>query len=128
MKPSERRNLLFIICISIAALLLYVSWNTAASQSPTPTPDGMTCITPTPDGPQWCMIPPVAVTVTPSTTPVPPTVPAVTPAGELTPFEPTSTATEVATVQPVVPTPTPTAIVISPLPKQKAYLPIVRIP
>lgn len=129
MKPSTLRNLLFAICILIAALLLIcVSWNTAASQAlATPTPDGMLCITPTPTGDQWCMIPPVAVTVTPSATPVPPTVPAVTPAGELTPFEPTATPT-VTPMPTNTPSPTASAIVISPLPKPKAYLPIVRMP
>lgn len=105
----------FAIAALLGALVL-VSWNTAASQVlVTPTPDGMWCITPTPTGDQWCMIPPVAVTVTPSTTPVPPTVPAVTPAGELTPFEPTATATPTITATPQ-PTETATEIVISPLP------------
>jgi hypothetical protein len=39
MRPSEQRNWLFIICIAITALLLYlVSWNIAGAQSPEPTP------------------------------------------------------------------------------------------
>lgn len=80
-----------IIALTIIYLLLCLPGN-AGAQTPTPTPDGMTCITPTPDGPQWCMVPPVAVTVTPSATVAPPTS-EVTPAGELTPFEPTATAT-----------------------------------
>jgi hypothetical protein len=72
MRPSTQRNLLFIICISMALLLLYVSWNTAGAQSPDP----------------------------------PPTV---------QPFEPTATPTGTATATPQ-PTATPTEIVISPRP------------
>lgn len=100
--------------LALLGALLLVSWNTAGGQSPTPTPDGMECITPTPSGEQWCMIPPVAVTVTLSNTPVPPTS-EVTPAGELTPFVPTSTPS---------PTPSPTR---TPRPRVTITLTAVRI-
>lgn len=121
---SQRQNDAIQIAAIIAAIItmvfLCILWPlTAGAQTPTPTPDGMTCITPTPDGPQWCMIPPVAVTVTPSATVMPP------------PFVPTMTATPTVTPT-VTPTPTATPLTLSPLPacvvEECVYMPIGRKP
>lgn len=85
-----------------------------AQSEPTPDCDNLGCILPDP----------VAITATPTLSPVAPTS-EVTPAGELTPFEPTSTLQPTPT-NTRRPTFTPTPVVISPLPRQLVWLPMVK--
>lgn len=93
----------------VVLLFLLLPLEVAQAQVATPTPEDMECMTPTPEGPQWCMIPPVAVTATPTMTPVAP---------PLTPFVPTATPlpqpTPANTRRPTA-TPTSTPIVIVPV-------------
>ena len=88
------------------------------AQSPDPTP----VCTVTPDG-MFCTSS-VAMTMTPTQTPVAPTV-----ESTVTPFEPTAT-TQPTPTNTRRPTFTPTTVVISPLPLStpQAYLPIVSRP
>ena len=72
MKPSQKQNAAFAALITMLLLIwiVAVSWNSARAQdTPTPTPDGMECVTPAPDV-EWCLIPAVTAVATPTQTPV----------------------------------------------------------
>lgn len=120
--PGCTRKYRHIAVIALMFLLMWLPLEIVKAQVAEPTPDGMECMTPTPEGPQWCMIPPVAVTVTATMTPVAP---------PLTPFVPTDVPLPSPTNTPRPrPTFTPTPIVITPVDscaiEACVYMPIIR--
>lgn len=101
-----------IIIVYLCVLMPLIAGAQAADPTPacTVTPDGLLCTSS------------VAMTMTPTPTPVAPTA-----ESTLTPFVPTAT-TQPTPTNTRRPTFTPTTVVISPLSTPKAYLPIVSKP
>lgn len=112
------QTIAMIVAIAVAMFLLFWAPLELGAQSADPTP----VCTMTPDG--LLCTSSVAMTMTPTSTPIAPTV-----ASTLDPFVPTAT-TQPTPTNTTHPTFTPTSIVISPLPlaTPKAHLPIVRVP
>lgn len=110
------QNSVMVFAVIVLVFLCVLMPLIAGAQAADPTP----VCTATPDGPLCTSS--VAMTLTPTQTPVAPTV-----ASTLDPFEPTATLSPTPT-NTRRPTMTPTTIVISPLATPKVYMPIVSRP